>query len=349
MINSLKTNQYVNDVLHQPEALRDTVAGLEGMNFAAYQRFAQCLSDQTLKRVLLTGMGSSFHALYPLCLALIANGIQTEMFETSELIHFAPRLLSPDTLVVAVSQSGRSAETLQLLDLIHKDAPLIGVTNTPDSPLAQKSTAVLLTRAGAEYSVSCKTYVASLAALALLGDLLTGRDGAETITAISATIGLAAQYLSHWEAYVESAVEELAGIPHLILTGRGTSLAAVGTGGLIIKEAAHFHAEGMSSAAFRHGPLEMVSPELFVLVYAGLGPSRRLNVNLVADIRKAGGRAELIAPGEGHQLFILPLVPDACLPMVEILPIQLVSIALAVLKNYSPGQFERGSKVTEIE
>ena len=170
------------------------------MNFAPYQRFAQRLTDQTLKRVLLTGMGSSFHALYPLRLALIAQGIQTEMFETSELIHFAPRLLSPDTLVVAVSQSGRSAEILQLLDLIHKDAPLIGVTNTPDSPLAQKSSAVLLTRAGEEYSVSCKTYVAGLAALLLLGDLLTGRDPAETIAVIRASIGLTAEYLSHWEA-----------------------------------------------------------------------------------------------------------------------------------------------------
>ena len=203
MNSSLKTNQYVNDILHQPEALQDTLAGLEGMDSAPYQRFAQRLSDQTLRRVLLTGMGSSYHALYPLRLALIAQGIQTEMFETSELIHFAPRLLSPDTLVVAVSQSGRSAETLQLLDLIHKDAPLIGVTNTPDSPLAQKSSAVLLTRAGAEYSVSCKTYVASLAALALLGDLLTSRDTAETLSAFRASIGLTAQYLSHWEAYVE--------------------------------------------------------------------------------------------------------------------------------------------------
>ena len=94
-------------------------------------------------------------------------------------------------------------------------------------------------------------------------------------------------------------------------------MAAVGTGGLIIKEAAHFHAEGMSSAAFRHGPLEMVSPELFVLVYAGIGPSRQLNANLVADIRKAGGRAELIAPGAADHIFSLPSVADACLPLLE--------------------------------
>ena len=81
----------------------------------------------------------------------------------------------------------------------------------------------------------------------------------------------------------------------------------------------------------------------------GLVPAAGCNVNLVADIRKAGGRAEIITPGESDHIYSLPLVPDACLPIVEILPAQLVSIALAVLKNYPPGQFERGSKVTEIE
>ena len=86
-----------------------------------------------------------------------------------------------------------------------------------------------------------------------------------------------------------------------------------------------------------------------MLVYAGLGPSRRLNANLVVDIRKAGGRAELIEMGASDRIYSLPFVADACLPIVEILPIQLISIALAVLKNYAPGQFERGSKVTEIE
>ena len=204
MNNSLKTNEYVNDILHQPEALRDTIAGLGGLDLAPFRQLAERVSGNSIRRVLLTGMGSSFYVLYPLRLMLIAQGITTEMMETSELIHFAPRLLSPETLVVAVSQSGRSAETLQMLDLIPKQAPLIGVTNTPESPLAQQSGAVLVTRAGMEHSVSCKTYVASLAALSFMGDLLTGRNPAETLSACQAAIDKMAQYLSHWEAYVRN-------------------------------------------------------------------------------------------------------------------------------------------------
>ena len=126
-------------------------------------------------------------------------------------------------------------------------------------------------------------------------------------------------------------------------------MAAALTGGLITKESAHFHAEGMSSAAFRHGPFEMVSPSMFVGVFAGLGPTQKLNANLMTDIQKAGGRTTLIAMGDNKELFILPPVPDVCLPLMEILPVQMTSIALAILNNHVPGQFERGTKITVIE
>jgi glutamine---fructose-6-phosphate transaminase (isomerizing) len=66
----------------------------------------------------------------------------------------------------------------------------------------------------------------------------------------------------------------LGGIRHLFLVGRGSSLAAVGTGALMVKESDHFHAEGMSSAAFRHGPFEMLSPETFVFVFSANKDSR---------------------------------------------------------------------------
>ena len=66
--------------------------------------------------------------------------------------------------------------------------------------------------------------------------------------------------------------DKLRGMRHLFLTGRGSSLSAVGTGALIIKEAARVHAEGMSSAAFRHGPIEMLRPDMLIAVYQGRCP-----------------------------------------------------------------------------
>ncbi len=345
----LENNPYLTDILHQPDALRDTIAGFDNQHFNEIRRAAGRLATGSLKCVVLTGMGSSYHALHPLRLKLIEHGFLTEMFETSELIHFAPKLLSPETLVVAVSQSGQSVEILQLLEKAHGKCAIIGVTNTFGSPLALKSDAVLLAHAGKEQTVSCKTYVSTLAAVAFLGDLLTGQEPHTTLSTLDAAVTAATQYLSHWEEYVESAVQQVHGIRHLILTGRGTSLATAGTGGLIIKESAHFHAEGMSSASFRHGPLDMVSPDMLVLIFAGVGTMLPLNINLAVDIRKSGGRAELIATADDESLFNLTIVPDVCLPLLEILPIQMISLALAIQANHVPGQFTHGKKITVVE
>jgi len=78
----------------------------------------------------------------------------------------------------------------------------------------------------------------------------------------------------------------LTGVRHLFLVGRGLSLAAVGTGALIVNEADHFHAEGMSSAAFRHGAFAMVDEETFVVVFAGDGKTQSLNGKLLEDVRR---------------------------------------------------------------
>jgi glucosamine--fructose-6-phosphate aminotransferase (isomerizing) len=118
---------------------------------------------------------------------------------------------------------------------------------------------------------------------------------------------------------------------------------------LIIKEAAHFPAEGMSCAAFRHGPLDMVSPQTFTLVYEGRDPSSALNRNLVADIQKAGGVAALVETSPARDVFHLPPIPPSGLPILEILPAQMLSVALARLHDHIPGQFTWGSKVTRIE
>jgi glutamine---fructose-6-phosphate transaminase (isomerizing) len=349
MLDPLQSVPYIEDILHQPEALKDTISALAGELSADISRFALQIRSGRLKRVVLTGMGSSYHALQPLLLGLIRQGIPAQMAETSELIHHTSGLIAADSLIVAVSQSGASAEILHLLKQLPPQAGLIGVTNTPGSPLASQAKAVLLTRAGSENTVSCKTYVTALAALATLEAGLTDHDPAAVLSELEGLPEVVAGYLSGMPAYLETLEKQLQGVQYLVLAGRGASLAAAGTGGLIIKEAAHFPAEGMSSAAFRHGPLEMASSKTFVLVYEGQEPTRSLNRNLVADIQKVGGQAALVETAPGRQAFHLPPFPAAGLAILEILPAQMLSVALARLQNHTPGQFSRGSKVTSTE
>lgn len=338
-------SDYLRDILNQPVALRDTIAGLAGIDSA--RPFAARLASGELRRIVLTGMGSSFHALHPLCLKLIARGLTAQMIETSELNHYAPALLDSGTLVVAVSQSGQSIEIVQLLE--RNKAPLIGVTNTADSPLAKRADAVALTCAGSESTVSCKTYVATLSALAVLGEILSGQDTLPVLTELAAAPEAVERYLAGWETYAAQLRRQMTDIRHLIVVGRGPSLAAVGTAGLIIKEAAQFPTEGMSCAAFRHGPFELVSPELFVLVYSGSAPTRAINARMVIDVQAAGGKAALVAESPKSGPWELPAASECVRPILEILPAELLSVVLAQLRGHEAGRFQRAAKITTNE
>jgi glucosamine--fructose-6-phosphate aminotransferase (isomerizing) len=338
---------YLADLMDQPRAVRAAVASLgEAPSLAGV---AGDLAGGRYRRVVLTGMGSSYHALYPLHLRLVGRGLPSMLVETSELVHSMAGTIDPGTLLVAVSQSGRSAEVVRLLDHEKNPGFTIGVTNDPGSPVARGADLTLLLRAGAEHSVSCKTYVASLAVLRWLGGALLGDDLRESCDELAGIERPMSDYLSRWRSHAASLLAELHGVRHLFVVGRGSSLAAAGTGGLILKESARFPAEGMSSAAFRHGPFEMLDDRVFVLVFAGDDRTSDLNGRLVDDILKAGARAALAGPDAALDVFRVPEVPEAIRPALEILPAQMISLALAALKGQEAGKFERASKVTIIE
>jgi len=339
--------EYLRDLLDQPQALQDTLKSLDRSK--ELLALASRLNRGKFQRIVLTGMGSSFHALHPLNVQLIGHGFTAIMVETSELIHYKTRFFDPRTLIVAVSQSGQSVEMLRLAEVNGKRSSVIAVTNTPDSPLGKHATAALYTQAGREFSVSCKTYVTALMALKWLGDTLCVRDAGQSRRELKSAPGAVAAYLADWKEYVDRLAEKLNRIRHLFLVGRGASLAAVGTGALIVKESDHFHAEGMSSAAFRHGPMEMLSEETFVVVFSGDDRTRALNHRLLADIQQEGGRAEPVGEVAALDCFRLAHSGGSIRPILEILPIQMITLALAACVGREPGRFELASKVTTTE
>jgi glucosamine--fructose-6-phosphate aminotransferase (isomerizing) len=336
----------LHDLIEQPDALSRTIEGLSDEH--GLDPLAGALRGARWRRVVLTGMGSSYWACRPLYLRMLKEGLTPVMVETSELIHYERDWLTPDTLVIAVSQSGRSVEIVRLLECAQGRSEIIGVTNTADSPLATGSAATLLTRAGAEHTVSCKTYLATLLALDWLGDLLSGEDRAPLLEQARAAVKTSRAYLSEWPAHVGQLMPLLEGVDDIFIVGRGPSISAAGTGGLILKESTHYHAEGLSAAAFRHGPFEMLSDAVFVLVLEGDARSAPFSRKLVDDIREAGGRSALVsATAEG--IFRIPECAERIQPLMEMLPVEMLTLALAAIKGREPGRFERATKVTEVE
>ncbi len=338
---------YLRDIIDQPRALDETLDGLKVSK--TLLQIANRLSQGKFKTIVLTGMGSSFHALHPLSIELIKHGLTAMMVETSELLHYWNPLLGSKTLIVAVSQSGQSAEIIRLLKANRGKSPIIGITNTAGSPLAERADAAILNKAGPEFSVSCKTYLTTLMALQWLGDVVCERNLRHTREELKAAAPAVQNYLSRRREHVQILARLLKDVRHLFLLGRGSSLAAVGTGALIIKESDHFQAEGMSSAAFRHGPFEMLSDEAFVLVFTGHKKTRSLNQRLSEDVRRAHARAALV--GENAELtpFALPAGPGSLHPIFEILPVQMITLALAAQIGREPGRFVLASKITTQE
>lgn len=336
---------YFRDIFDQPRALRDTVEILAPI--PELQAVRENLRTGRLHRVVLTGMGGSYQILHPLHLCLTSSGFDSIMVETSELLYSSPDLLDARNVVIVVSQSGASAEIVRLME---RQGPLyVGVTNTPSSALATGAQVTLLTKAGEEGGVACKTAVALLTALYWMGEQLTGRDLAAAREVLKSIPPAAETYLERWRDHVEELVQTLAEIRHVFLAGRGTSLAAAGLGAMVQKEAAHFHAEGMSSAALRHGPFEMLGPDCFVVVFEGAENVRELNRRLVDDVRETGAKAYLCGPDTPEGPFALPAIHDAARPILELLPCQMMSLSLAYLQQREPGKFERITKVTTVE
>lgn len=338
---------YWRDILQQPKALADTLEGLE--ETPALRALAQRLNTGRFRQVVLTGMGSSFHGLHPIYLDLVSHGLPALMVETSELLHYQRRLLDPRNMIIAVSQSGRSAEVVSMLRANRRRSIVVAVTNTTESPLARGAHIVVPTRAGEEFSVSCKTYVAALMALKWVGDILCERSLRRARRELAHCPLLAAAYLAGWKKNVSALAQQLRNVSQLYLLGRGSSLAAVGTGGLIVKESDHFPAEGMSSAAFRHGPLEIVTSRTFVLLFSGSRETRGLNRRLLRDIRNRQGRAELAGDDAPFSALRFSAAPESIRPILEILPVEMLTLALAALAHREAGRFETAAKVTTIE
>lgn len=343
----LVEGQYLYDILAQPRALADTVALLSDSK--PLRSLVARIRNGRFRSVVLTGMGSSLQALHPLNNELIGLGLPAIMVETSELIHYEQRLFDPRTVFVAVSQSGRSAEIVRLLKVNRRQSPVIGVTNTGGSPLARNADAVVLTHAGTEASVSCKTYVTTLAALRWVGDLISDRELRDSSRDLRQASHAVESYLLHWRDHVGGLANSLDEVRNLFLVGRGNSLAAVGTGALIIKESTHRAAEGLSSAGFRHGPFEMVGPGTFVLVFGGDRKTIKLNQKLLGDIHAHRGKGEMVSHTSNFPPCALPAAPALIHPILEILPVQMMTLALAALTGREAGRFELASKITSRE
>jgi len=330
-------NPFLTDLLAQPAALRDAVAKFDPALLAD-------LHVEKFERIVITAMGGSHFAGVPAWLSLVNAGLPVWHIDASVLLHDAISLVNERTLLWVVSQSGRSAEIVALLDRV-KPAHLLALTNDASSPLAQRADRVQSMHAGVEAVVSTKTYLNSLALTQLTALRMAGRPIDAARGELLAAADAVEAYLAEFDARQRSLGARV-GVPErLFLLGRGASMAAVDAGALVLKEAAKINAAGMSGPQFRHGPYEMADERVTALVLEGAGANAALQRRLAADLRGIGATALLVGAGPDADLPHPPAV-GAGLPIAEILPFQLLTFPICAATGFVAGQFRHSTKVT---
>ncbi len=166
---STASSAYLADILDQPRRLRALLLS------RSWEAVAPLAEDSGFDRIVLTGMGASLFALWPAWLILARAGRPAWLVETGELLRATPELMTSRTLVVAASQSGRSAEVVALGEHRSSFELLVGLTNDTTSPLGEHSDVAIDIESGEERAVSTRSYVNTLAAAALVADVLNGQ------------------------------------------------------------------------------------------------------------------------------------------------------------------------------
>jgi glucosamine--fructose-6-phosphate aminotransferase (isomerizing) len=376
-LETLKQNDFLKDILAQPGSLRHALGRL---NFSLLEPLSWALHKGEIDRVVLTGMGASYYALYTAWLHLAAAGFPAIWVDCAELVHHTPGLIGPKTLLIVASQSGRSAEILALIGLIARravagslPAGLVAITNDLQSPLAEAvqlmaesggtqaaepGSVLLPLHTTPEKAVSTRTYVNTLAVAQLAALSLESYAPGEDkkllahLSDLDSTIDGIEAYLSTWEEKL-GRIGEAIGVPGaapLILVGRGLSFPSACEGALNIEESAKLPAIGLQAAEFRHGPLEIVGPGLTGLVFAGGPAVRDLNHRLWHELCQKGMNALWVEPpddgGPSRVGIPMPAAFGIGLPLAEIVPVQLMCIHLCLQLGLIPGQLRFIEKVT---
>jgi glutamine---fructose-6-phosphate transaminase (isomerizing) len=330
--------------------LLDALAGPAAVELGAVRRLAP---DRT--PVVITGMGSSLSA--SLTAAGVRAGRRIDVCEAGELLHYGLDSLDPAALVVLVSQSGRSAETLEVgRRLQARGRPTVAIVNDTTSPLAEIAGAILPMRAGTEASVAVRTWVATFVLVQALVDVLAPTQPSFVDAARAAGLPGLLAALGADPGLCAAAAEVLDRVDALAIIGRGPALAAAEYGALVVKETAALPAEAMSGGSFRHGPMEIAGPRLGVVVLAPTDATHDLATRLAADTAGCGSPTWLITDSDGNApvaagLLVtrLPAVPHRLVPVTLAVPLQHLAASLAVARGREPGVLQRSGKVTEVE
>ncbi len=354
----------LKEINEQPEAVDRTIRAHVVGGTGELRLPEANLSAALIQRIVLLSCGTSYHA------ALIGRsmierlaGLTTEVDLASEF-RYRDAILGPGTLVVAVSQSGETADTLGAVHAAaERGARTLGITNVIGSALARDAHGVIYTHAGPEIGVaSTKTFSATVAALYLLAvalgrdrGYLNAQDTQKRLGELSDMPLLMSEILALHDQ-VGPIAREIAPHTNLLYLGRGPQHAVALEGALKLKEISYIHAEGYAAGEMKHGPIALIDERMPVVVLTPRDASYDRMVGNVEEIKARGGRVIAVChrgdvemTNRVNRVLEVPAAPDLLMPLLTSIPLQLLAYEVALLRGTDVDQPRNLAKSVTVE
>ncbi|MFG3055680.1 glutamine--fructose-6-phosphate transaminase (isomerizing) [Kitasatospora sp. NPDC048239] len=360
----------LKEIAEQPKAVADTLLGRIGTDGRLTLDELR-ISDADLRsvdKVVIVACGTAFHA------GMIAKyaiehwtRIPCEVEVASEFRYRDP-IMGPGTLVIAISQSGETMDTLMALRHAREQgAKVLAICNTNGSTIPRESDAVLYTHAGPEVAVaSTKAFLTQLVAcylVALYLGQVRGTKWGDEISAVIKELGDAPKQVEQVLETMEPVRElarSLADANSVLFLGRHVGFPVALEGALKLKELAYMHAEGFAAGELKHGPIALIEEGLPVVVVVPSPRGRSILhdkiVSNIQEIRARGARTIVIAE-EGDEAVVpyadhlirIPVTPTLLQPLVSTVPLQVFACELATAKGHEVDQPRNLAKSVTVE
>jgi glucosamine--fructose-6-phosphate aminotransferase (isomerizing) len=357
----------LKEIFEQPRAAADTMRGrvqLEGGTVVLPDVQLDPDVVAGIQRVILVACGTSYHAaIVGRFMMERLTGIASEVDIGSEF-RYRDAVVGPETLIVALSQSGETADTLGAVKAARaKGAPIVGITNVVGSALSREATGTLYTHAGPEIGVaSSKTFTATLVACYLLAlwlgrrrGALLAEDGRKHIQGLLELPRLMEQTLEMENAVADLA-REVSRHKNFLFLGRGINYPLALEGALKLKELSYVHAEGYPAGEMKHGPIALLEDGFPVIALNPRDSSYDRMMGNLEEVRAREGRVISIGHEGDRELraksdimLTVPPAGDLLTPMLLSIPLQLLAYHMAVRLGRDVDQPRNLAKSVTVE
>ncbi len=357
----------LKEIHEQPRSITDCFRGRLNaeeawVSLGGIKEYEQRMIDA--KRIIMIACGTSWHA------ALVGEYLFEDLARINVEVEYASEfryrnpIINEDDIVIAISQSGETADTLAALELAKsKGATILGICNVVGSSISRITDAGSYTHAGPEIGVaSTKAFTAQVTVLTLMALSLAKKKGSisdtkfRTMLSELEVIPSKVQDILENNALIKEISAEYQNASNALYLGRGSSFPVALEGALKLKEISYIHAEGYPAAEMKHGPIALIDEEMPVFVIATQGPSYEKVVSNIQEVKARKGKLIAIVTEGDEQvkdmadhIIEIPETDEHLVPLLATIPLQLLSYHIAVMRNCNVDQPRNLAKSVTVE